>query len=53
MNALLRPFMCFLGQEFQPSGPQGKTITIGDFVRDILLEQVWWMLPSGSLILVN
>lgn len=29
-------------QEFQPSGPvAGKTVTVGDFVRDILLEQVW------------
>jgi|LauGreSBDMM110SN_4_FD.fasta_scaffold47446_2 hypothetical protein len=32
-----------LAQEFQPSGPQGKSITIGEFVRDILLEQVGYV----------
>lgn len=31
---------CFCLQEIQPSGPNGATVTVGDFVRDILLEQV-------------
>ena len=27
-------------QEIQPSGPNGPSVTVGDFVRDLLLEQV-------------
>lgn len=27
-------------QEIQPSGPNGPTVTVGDYVRDLLLEQV-------------
>jgi hypothetical protein len=27
-------------QEIQPSGPNGATVTLGDYVRDLLLEQV-------------
>lgn len=27
-------------QEIQPSGPNGPVVTVGDFVRDLLLEQV-------------
>lgn len=31
---------CALPQEIQPSGPNGATVTVGDYVRDLLLEQV-------------
>ncbi|KAF8067307.1 SRL1 [Scenedesmus sp. PABB004] len=29
-------------EELQPSGPNGPTVTIGDFVRDLLLEQYYF-----------
>lgn len=32
--------VCVALQEFQPSGPTGKTVTIGVFARDIFLDQV-------------
>lgn len=32
--------LLFLPQEFQPSGAHGKSVKMGDYVRDLLLEQV-------------
>eukprot|EP00879_Flechtneria_rotunda_P011560 GHRR01012075.1.p3 GENE.GHRR01012075.1~~GHRR01012075.1.p3 ORF type:complete len:152 (+),score=22.62 GHRR01012075.1:635-1090(+) len=29
-------------EEIQPSGPNGPTVTVADYVRDLLLEQVSW-----------
>jgi hypothetical protein len=37
---LLPPLLLLVLQEIQPSGPNGPTVTVGDFVRDLLLEQV-------------
>lgn len=33
-------FVLLIVQEIQPSGPNGPTVTVGDYVRDLLLEQV-------------
>lgn len=33
-------YLLSLPQEFQPSGAHGKSVKMGDYVRDLLLEQV-------------
>lgn len=35
-------------QEIQPSGPNGPVVTVGDFVRDLLLEQVSIVRTGGT-----
>lgn len=37
----LGPF-CGDREEIQPSGPNGATVTLGDYVRDLLLEQYYY-----------
>lgn len=40
VSCLLSVVVLMLLQEIQPSGPNGPTVTMGDYVRDLLLEQV-------------
>jgi hypothetical protein len=42
LHLLLLFFVVFVvnSQEIKPSGPNAATVTLGDYVRDLLLEQV-------------